>query len=535
MSSCRPSYVSQENGMVCTLKCLVMRKAFPNKLSIRILTVFALGFLISNSVRAEQLSCTQPQVTEKMIIDLVTNNKIYRLEDLLSKLPAGFRSGFALVYYSLSLQEASFDNPRVLMGGRTSSGDEQYGSPISNTIITFNGDSNQKGFHVLEAAESDPITGVIQPLKIEFSPATKEHKIDLHPTSCVVCHGDPFRPIWDSYFLWPGVYGSEDDELFAKGLPTNSKEQQGFDRFTKLEGAHSRYQYLVEGASDNERNGVFTRFIGQLNFRRIAGEIKREQTLFNYRYAIIAAPICINFDNFNLDTLFPERLRRFDFKKTYPLIYQQIAMKDAADYKNRVRYIKELAGELADQRTINDQFQKEHGSNEEIEKNSALQYVLMQAGREISGWSMQFDSTSDFNTGGVMSRQIAEAFFQLQMITRAERDLVLKETDYGKSVAPSLCKDFQEKSLQALKKQNELPQALNIAHGPKQLFQKYCVTCHGLRDGIGPYLPIANWDSLNSFNKTWMKTYLSNKIMPPPRPRVPQPTDKERAAMIDFL
>ena len=83
----------------------------------------------------------------------------------------------------------------------------------AKTIIAFNGESNQKGYHRLETASFDDETKTVQFRYIEFP---RQGKNDVYvsgpnPAECQNCHAAGPHYIWNSYSDWPGVFGSADD------------------------------------------------------------------------------------------------------------------------------------------------------------------------------------------------------------------------------------------------------------------------------------------------------------------------------------
>jgi hypothetical protein len=152
---------------------------------------------------------------------------------LLAQLPAEYRRNFSLVYFSQSIQRASYQDPRVVMFGRD-----------GQTIITFNGASDQNGFDELELAIRDPETHAVDYRFISFPPNDSgDGQADFseaNPQRCASCHGAPGRHIWGRAPSWPGVYGSVDDAL----EPT-AEEAEEFVRFRDQAPLHSRYRSLL--------------------------------------------------------------------------------------------------------------------------------------------------------------------------------------------------------------------------------------------------------------------------------------------------
>ena len=155
---------------------------------------------------------------------------IKTVEDTLAILPESYRSSFTLMRKSKSAQEASGDNPRVIM----------YGSD-AKLIMTFNGDSTQKGFDEIEAIQFNDQTKRFDFHQIGFSANHQTAaNIDADIQSCTTCHRTPARPNWEAYDIWEGAYGQVEDQI-----KIGSAEDIAFQSFIKNSRNKGRYQYLV--------------------------------------------------------------------------------------------------------------------------------------------------------------------------------------------------------------------------------------------------------------------------------------------------
>ncbi len=160
---------------------------------------------------------------------LIEHNQIKKIEDLIPLLPAPLRRKFVLLYKSRSIQSGSNLNPRVIL----------YGDD-AKLIITFNGSPEQRGFNKLEIMQFRDDSFKFDFKEIDFSEAELGNVVfNEKPTSCVKCHGENGKPIWDSYASWPGAYGSVDDNLIK-----DSTEKTNFLRFRELAKQHPRYKNL---------------------------------------------------------------------------------------------------------------------------------------------------------------------------------------------------------------------------------------------------------------------------------------------------
>jgi cytochrome c5 len=239
-------------------------------------------------------------------------------EDLIPLLPEDCRSNFNLMYQSRSLQGGDWDNPRVILDcgagrlvlGYTGLASQANGDRVE--LLRF--DEGQKAF----------FTG-----EITFTAAGA--RIEDSPQACIKCHGNPARPVWDSYDLWPGAYGSAGDLILV-----GSEEEKHFRSFLSLhQGKDDRYRSLIglyENRNDsnadyyisvstlqghlpsNTRLGVD---LSNLNIEHVKHQVDHAQNLAQLRYAALGALVgCGAIDEFfpaaqwaELHARFPKSLR----------------------------------------------------------------------------------------------------------------------------------------------------------------------------------------------------------------------------------
>ena len=139
-----------------------------------------------------------------------TGRPVDSIEELVPLLPPGLRSNFTLVYDSRSPFRASITpgQPRVVMF-----------TDDARLILTFIGAADQPGHELLEAMAYDDQTASFQ-LRAYLLPAGARSGWRPSPeaANCNACHGADPRPIFDSYPLWPGFYGSVLDTFFHDRL-----------------------------------------------------------------------------------------------------------------------------------------------------------------------------------------------------------------------------------------------------------------------------------------------------------------------------
>lgn len=117
---------------------------------------------------------------------------------------------FVLIYRSQSLQESSFQAPRVLLF-----------DPSGEFVVTFNGNPKHRGHNKLELMQFRGDTLKFEFREIDFTPSGPKLS-EANPKTCLQCHQsatrvgvDP-RPNWEPYNVWPGAYGSDSGRLWAR-------------------------------------------------------------------------------------------------------------------------------------------------------------------------------------------------------------------------------------------------------------------------------------------------------------------------------
>jgi len=178
--------------------------------------------------------------------DKVTIQKLKQLvdasnsiEELLGLLSPGIRRDFVLANNSLSSQFGDTTNPRVILSNSD-----------STFMMTFSGNENERGYDVAEVTIFNNSKKEFIPFEINFN---SEKKLHRNPKKCSHCHGEKWRPIWDSYPFWPRTYGSISGTFLPKHYPLNTdpgmkkilqKESKLFQRFRAQRNV-GRYRMLI--------------------------------------------------------------------------------------------------------------------------------------------------------------------------------------------------------------------------------------------------------------------------------------------------
>jgi hypothetical protein len=185
-------------------------------------------------------STVPSRFTYEDLVALIQGQGLTSIEEVLPKLPAELRSGYALMRKSRSLQFASAENPRVIL----------YGLDATLTCA-FSGDPTQPRFDTLECFQFRENERLFDFREIQFPTAANGlgHVVfsgsnvstDGH-TQCATCHGADPRPNWDAYARWPGAYGSDDDTEYSSE----------YAAFVTRRPTAARYRWLIQGPNAYE-------------------------------------------------------------------------------------------------------------------------------------------------------------------------------------------------------------------------------------------------------------------------------------------
>lgn len=188
--------------------------------------------LLAGSVRAADPPCADepPEApwTFARLARLTECRGLRTVEELLDLLPADYFERFSLVYASQGLHGSSFSQPRLVLYGRS-----------RKLVVGVAGSSELKNGDGFETVEQLP-DGSYELGELYFPAAGSTGTVRVTrgaPPSCLECHPRPPSPVWASYPLWPGTYGS--------GVSDAAAERAGFERFLAESAGRGRYRRLV--------------------------------------------------------------------------------------------------------------------------------------------------------------------------------------------------------------------------------------------------------------------------------------------------
>lgn len=151
-----------------------------------------------------------------------------RVEDIMPCLPSEFRKNFTLIYESKSPHGkcGGFNNPRIVMF-----------SDDGKSIISIPGNKPETG------------------------------------NDCVSCHTSNFRTKWDAYPMWPGAYGSMDDQL-------TEPERANFKAFGSGNmKSNARYKYLQRTTAPSDVAPYMSTTSSNKNTQQVNTELRPNMKL----------------------------------------------------------------------------------------------------------------------------------------------------------------------------------------------------------------------------------------------------------------
>lgn len=326
--------------------------------------------------------------------DKIEHCHITSIDTLMPLLSKAHLSQYVLMHHSQSLQEASTDSPRAILYGKD-----------AKLILAFNGNPKQLGHDHLEVLQyrgsnhSFEMREIIFQGKVQFSVA--------NPTLCLSCHQSDPRPNWESYPLWPGAYGGEDDSVFRSKDASKVKTEDGvnYHRFQSQFKNKGRYRFLALRPKPALPNTEFGSLLQKLNQIRLARKIAENKILLPYRYALIGASACYYSDT-ELNSFVPDRILK-KFKKSLLDFRIETAQTNHANFGNRVQSLKEMLIKAPEEPRIKemvDNFETPPGSNGQVSDQivAGLRFLIENQGEDTTDWGMQPESLSyDFENGYV--------------------------------------------------------------------------------------------------------------------------------------
>jgi hypothetical protein len=178
---------------------------------------------------------TEERLQELLHRNPATGLPVDSISELIPLLPRELRENFTLVYDSRSPFRSGIspEFPRVILFTND-----------ARLVLTFIGDERQPGFDLLESMSFDYESAEFK-LHAYLLPAAerKSWRPSAEDARCARCHGADARPIFDSYPLWPGYYGSVQDTFPHDRI--GQKEAKNYAAFSATAGKTGVYKDLI--------------------------------------------------------------------------------------------------------------------------------------------------------------------------------------------------------------------------------------------------------------------------------------------------
>ena len=273
------------------------------------------------------------------------------LGKLAEKHPEHFQN-YTSIYATRSLHRASFDFPRVVLIGKSFSEVNSYKAE-PNFLLSFSTDPGDPRAENIEVAFWNPTLRQYEFVGIEFGLQAKSKRFK-EEAFCESCHGYPAKPIWDSYFFWPGVFGSEDDSSTFRPYRTypeysKSKEFRYFLQFTDKinsarENKQGRLQHLKPLKENQRPNLALNRMIVRQAGEQYSQLIGGDTAVQKLRYLIWGAMTRISRCDNDFADFFPTSLRT-ELRSTLDLLEAEIREADTQSLLHRHKKYEAITGE----------------------------------------------------------------------------------------------------------------------------------------------------------------------------------------------
>ena len=184
---------------------------------------------------AEDARFGEADLQELLQKNPATGLPVDSISELVPLLPRELRANFTFVYDSRSPLRSSISPayPRVIMF-----------TNAARLVLTFTGDERQPGFDLLESMSFDDESAKFE-LHSYLLPAAERRGWRPPPEdlNCARCHGSDSRPIFNSYPLWPGFYGSVKDTFPRDRI--GAKEERNYAKFLAEAAKTGVYENLI--------------------------------------------------------------------------------------------------------------------------------------------------------------------------------------------------------------------------------------------------------------------------------------------------
>ena len=371
------------------------------------------------------VSLTAQQTPYEQLLSILERRPA-NIEQVLLALPEELRSNFTFVHESRSPHRGDIDRrfPRVVLF-----------SEDARLLLAFTGNPRAASYDQLEVIHFDDARSAFHTSRFILGDAVRRNPAlkaavagngALDRDECTRCHGADVRPIFDSYSLWPGFYGSTADRMLAES--SEKRDYQGFLAGPARDGVYRQLRFpsgssvtpYDDGATGlsgaetlrfhpNERLG---QALTPLNWQRIVRKLSARGDLYaRLRYRLLAGllgcqmlPVSDAFAASIKAELERENARRFERAgltagdETYNFRMQEL-----------VRDVPYFVAEVA--------------------------YVASALGVSRADWSMSFEPSSLGFFDGVLTRPVL--YIKQDLAAAMLRALAADDPDFARFYEPS--------------------------------------------------------------------------------------------------
>lgn len=235
-----------------------------------------LALVTASSAIAVQLSLP---ITTDGVQKYFEANPSHRIEQFLKDLPPSYTGSFVLIHNSHSLQQATYEKPRVV-----------YFGPDARFLLAVGNVPEDPRSQTLEFAELDEVSGIYRFGEVDLR-RSGAPKVIKNPASCTLCHGNPARPVWGQYPHWEGTYSDEAGKIAAVDQPGFSqflKTRMSDPRLALLQFNSGSDYFVLSSRAYPYANTDLNHELGNTIARATLTRLRRDPNFNSYKWAVLA-------------------------------------------------------------------------------------------------------------------------------------------------------------------------------------------------------------------------------------------------------
>jgi hypothetical protein len=388
----------------------------------------------------------------------ITRCQIQSVDQILPLLSEAHLSHYVLMHHSRSLQGATANAPRAILYGK----DAKLIIAVTGatTGVTIGDPHNTRSNH-LEVLVFRDATQRFEARDVEFPKAGEGvHSVqfsDANPLLCLACHRTDPRPNWETYPLWPGAFGGEDD---SKGL--HSQDAKAFQRFLRNGKKKGPYRFLSDLPAAALPNTEFGSLAQSLNLKRIARKLSEAPELKKYRYMLLGAVSCFYSDHFNLLEQYLSLQAQASFKFKHSNLEESTGLINRFDFSDRIRDLRAMYSRAPEDPRVQELFENasfqvgQVGQVSQVIQVSdslvaSLRWIVENQGIATDDWGMQLYIPSyDFENGYTGIADLRAILSEALLVAPEDRALSLALQEKQLSDVEGTCQLLQQRSLETL-------------------------------------------------------------------------------------